>query len=86
MPDSAVPVTNPRSRVTFQLPKTTQKLDVDMGVEGVEEDSDEGKVNIRAGFNMAVREIFKNFTWNFTYENNTTYVNCFHSICEIKIS
>ena len=55
MPDSAIPVTNPRSRVTFQLPKTTQKLDVDMGVEGVEEDSDEGKANIRTGFNMAVR-------------------------------
>ena len=29
---------------------------------------------------------YKNFTCNFTNENNISFVNCVHSICEIKIS
>ena len=26
---------------------------------------------------------YKNFTWNFTYENNISCVTCFNSMCEM---
>ena len=32
------------------------------------------------------RILYKNFTYNFTYEYNISYVNCFNSICEMKIA